>query len=178
MKNIKLLLAVTILMSSTDHYAKGWQPKNPLKKNQAIKVGSAYRTEYNLPAKVPKIVEGDKVEVQSWKSIRRSAKKSLKPGKGIQNAANAVAKGIGVNKGEVGYPCAKNSSCNTKNCASGLCQKKFDVGGPCQKGAQCQSGKCNAGSCKAQCLSNGQPCSKNSDCCKGGCWNSQCDKSA
>ena len=118
------------------------------------------------------------VEVQGFLSgmkktgnnIGNSAKKA---GVGIGNLANQTAIAMGVNPGQVGYPCKKNKSCNTRNCASGLCQEKFDAGGPCKKGVQCKGG-----SCKVKCLSNGKSCGKDSDCCKGGCWNFKCDKSA
>lgn len=115
----------------------------------------------------------ENVEVQSWTKFKKSMKKSVQPGKGIQNAANTVAKSMGVNPGEVGYPCAKHSSCKTGNCASGLCQKKFDVGGPCQKGVQCKSGVCIEGLCRVK-MSNGKKCNKDNHCQSGKCKKKKC----
>jgi len=112
MKNIKLLLAITIVMSSM--------------------------TNCGTP---------DNVKTQGIVNVYRKSLNTT--GKGIGEVADKTAKAIGVNKGEVGYPCKKNKSCNSRNCASGLCQKKFEAGGPCQKGVQCKSGKCKSGSCKA-----------------------------
>ena len=43
--------------------------------------------------------------------------------------------------------CASNASCNSGNCASGLCQDKFVVGGPCNNDGQCTTGRCVAGMC-------------------------------
>jgi len=80
----------------------------------------------------------ENVTIQSWNSFTKQAKKDF----------NTMGKAFSPKKGANGAMCASNASCNSGNCASGLCQDKFVVGGPCNNDGQCNTNRCIAGTCR------------------------------